>query len=138
MGRGFSGVGYCTVQDIKDLGLPAEALEEIDDTLIQGQIDTTAGVIDVYLASQYVLPLAEPYPEFLRRVNIDLAVCEIFLYRGYNPEEYDDNYAKRCERWMAILEDVSTGKLTIPGVEDDTPGVNEGAPKVHTSNLRGW
>jgi phage gp36-like protein len=131
-------MGYCTVQDIKDLGLPAEALEEIDDALIQGQIDTVQGVIDLFLASQYTLPLAEPYPEFLRRVNIDLAVCEIFLYRGFNPEEYDANYMKRCEKWMALLEDISTGKLTIPGVEDDTPDVSEGAPVVFTQPLRGW
>lgn len=131
-------MAYCTVQDLKDLGLPEEALEEIDDTLLQGQLDTTQGVIDVYLGSRYTLPLVAPYPEFLRRVNIDLAVCEIFLYRGFNPEEYDSNYMERCDKWMAMLEDISSGRLNVPGIEDQTPTISESAPRVQTSTVRGW
>lgn len=131
-------MGYCTVQDVKDIGLPEEALEELTDAQIQEQIDTVQGVIDVYI-SRYDLPLQTPYPDFLKRVNIDLAVCEIFLYRGYNPEEGNDqNYSARCERWLGMLDDIASGNLNIPGIIDETPTVNESAPKVKTSTLRGW
>jgi phage gp36-like protein len=126
---------YATVDDVKELGLPAAALEELTDAQIQGQLDTTAGVIDLYLGQAVDLPISAPYPEWLRRCNIDLAVCEIFLFRGYNPEEFDSSYKERCRKWMDILEDIAGGGLKPPGIDDGEP---TGGALVYTNPVRGW
>lgn len=138
------GVSYCTVQDMKDYGLPADgwaagsALEELTDEQIQGFLDMAQGKIDSYLAARYSLPLVSPFPDVLRRCNIDLARCDIFLYRGFNPEVYDSTYKEKCQAWMDWLQEVADGTAHVPGIEDQTPDVNEGAPRVITQDLRGW
>lgn len=137
-------MSYATVQDMKDFGLPADgwsagsALEELSDVQLQGFLDMAQGKIDSYLGSRYSLPLVAPYPESLRRCNLDLARCDVFLYRGFNPEVYDSTYKEKCESWTSWLEDVASGKINIPGIDDQTGTVSEGAPRVFTQSLRGW
>ena len=130
-------MAYVTVDEYKILGLPAEALEEVLDSEIQAHIDVAAGVIDSHL-SRYDLPLVAPFPEALKRVNTCLATWYILLWRGYNPETFDQGYRQAFEDCMAYLGKIASGELTLPGVEDQTPGVNEGAPRVTSQPLRGW
>lgn len=129
---------YATAADLKSLGLPPDAVEELTDSDIDDQLQASAGVMDLFLASQYALPLASPYPDFLRRCNVCLAVYHILLRRGYNPEEYDGNYKAQHDECMSMLKDISVGKLKVPGLIDDTPAVSESAPSVYTKQLRGW
>ena len=128
---------YATVADFKILGLPAEAVEELLDSDIDEQLKASAGVIDLHLPNN-VLPVIAPFPEFLRRCNVALAVWHVLLKRGFEPEGIDDKYKLAHDECMALLEKVSLGKLTIPGLVDSTPTVNEGAALVGTSCLRGW
>lgn len=130
-------MAYVTVDDYKVLGLPSDALEDLSDPDIQQFLDVAAGVIDSYL-SRYSLPLIAPYPEALKGTNVCLATWKILLHRGYNPETYDNNYREAYDRCMAFLEKVGSGEVTLPGVEDQTPGFEGGVPRVTTKPLRGW
>ena len=130
-------MAYVTVDEYKILGLPADALEELGDSDIQLFLDVAAGVIDSYL-SRYTLPLIAPYPEALKGVNVCLATWKILLHRGFNPETYDTNYREAYDRCMQFLEKVASGEVTLPGVEDQTPGQEGGVPRVSTKPLRGW
>lgn len=129
---------YATAADLKSLGLPPDALEDVDDADIDDQLLADAGVIDVFLAGQYTLPLSSPYPEFLRRTNVCLSTWHILLRRGYNPEGEDDNYKAQFDHCMQMLKMIAAGKLSVPGLIDNTPTVSEGAPRVNTSTARGW
>ena len=129
---------YSTAAELKQAGLPAEALEEVADADIDFQLQLSAGVIDSYLTARYSLPLSAPYPDALKRCNIDMAVFHILMRRGFNPEEYDANYKELHDACLEWLADVRDGKLTPPGMEDTTPATDEGAPLVFTSPARGW
>ena len=136
-GPGFLGVAYVTVAEYKVLGLPADALEEVLDSDILAHLDATAGIIDTYLASRYTLPLTTS-PEALKRCNSCLASWHILLWRGYNPETFDTGYKEAHDECLEWLRKVGSGELTIPGVEDQTPTIDEGAPGVRSDTLRGW
>jgi phage gp36-like protein len=126
-------MSYATPEDVKTIGLPEAALQEVPDAVIQSHLDSEAGLIDSYLAARYSLPLVAPYPEALRRANVFLAVCSILLWRGYNPETFDTLYSERCKQTMAWLEAVAAGRANVPGVVDSTPGKSESAPAVVTA-----
>ena len=128
---------YATVTDFKILGLPAEAIEELTDNEIDDQLKAAAGVIDLHLPNN-TLPVSAPYPEFLRRCNVCLARWSVLLRRGFEDDGIDNKYKEAFDECMALLEKISLGKLTIPGLIDATPTTREGAPLVSTSPLRGW
>lgn len=131
-------MAYATAADFRALGLPCSSVEEFDDVQIEAHLNAQAGMIDTYLTSRYTLPLSAPYPQALVAANVYLAVCSLLLWRGYNPEQEDDLYSKRCDSVKAWLVDVASGKVSIPGINDVTPGVNDAAPVVITQALRGW
>lgn len=131
-------MSYATPDDLRTLGLPPDALEELDNPAIQAQLTADAGVMDVYLSSQHTLPLAAPYPEALKRINVCLATYHILCRRGYNPEGPDRLYQDNYRDCMEMLKAISSGELSVPGIVDDTPDVNESAPLVTTMRNRGW
>lgn len=129
---------YATVQEFKTLGLPAAALEELTEADIEAQLQDASGIIDLHLSSRYTLPLVAPFPDALRRFCVCIATFHILLRRGYNPEEFDAGYSKEHDDCLELLERIAKGDLTIPGIEDQTPTVSEGRPRVSTQPLRGW
>jgi phage gp36-like protein len=129
---------YATAADLKQLGLPPEALEEVTDADIDAQIQASCGVIDSFLASRYTLPISAPYPDVLKRFSVDMAVFHILMRRGFNPESYDANYKELHDRAEEFFKDVASGKRQIPGIIDATPATKGGAPTVSTGSLRGW
>jgi phage gp36-like protein len=131
-------MSYATPDDLKEIGLPPEALEELTDPDIQAQLTADAGIMDFYIGAQYTLPILAPYPAGLVRINVCLATYHILMRRGFNPEGPDRLYAENFKSCMALLEDIKNGIVPIPGIEDSTPTVNEGAPQVATQPLRGW
>ena len=131
-------MSYATPDNLRALGLPPDALDELLDADIQAQLDADAGIMDVYLNAQYALPIAAPYPEALKRVNVCLATYHILCRRGYNPEGPDRLYQDNYRDCMKMLEAIASGELTVPGIVDDTPTVRESAPLVSTKPLRGW
>ncbi len=129
---------YATPSELKTLGLPEDALEELTDSDVNAQLTADAGIMDMYLGAQFTLPISPPYPEALKRINICLAVYHIMMRRGFNPETTDMLYKENYLECMKMLEDIRDGRLPLPGVEDDTPTVDEGIPQINTSPLRGW
>lgn len=129
---------YATAAELKQLGLPAEALEEVLDADIDAQIQASCGVIDAYLSARVTLPLSAPYPDVLKRFSVDMAVFHILMRRGFNPEEYDANYKELHDRAEDFFRDFAAGKVNIPGLIDATPSTSEGAPMVYTATARGW
>ena len=131
-------MSYATVQQVKDLGLPPDALEEVDDAQVQEFLTLQADVIDGYLGSTGLLPITVVSP-MLQRINIDLAVCDILMWRGYNAEDKDLLYCQRCDKWHSFLDDVARGIKHIPGIGDGGGGGT--APKaapVSTMSTRGF
>lgn len=112
-------MSYATVQQFKNLALPSDAIEELNDTQVQEFLDACAGVIDGYLAARYTVP-AVGNSLFLVRCNVDLAACDALAYRGYNPEQGDEVYKERCAMWYDKLESVRKGILDVPGLDDST------------------
>lgn len=130
----FQAMSYATPTDFRALGLPAAAVEELDDAQIQAHLTSCAGVIDSYLGARYALPLVAPFPAVLVRIEVDLAVCSVLLWRGYNPETFDTLYAERCKAAKAWLESVAAGRVSVPGAQDSSAGVNDGAPRAVTAS----
>lgn len=129
---------YASAAELKQLGLPAEALEDVTDADIDAQIQASCGVIDAYLSARVTLPISTPYPDVLKRFSVDMAVFHILMRRGFNPEAYDANYKELHDRAEMFFKDFAEGKVNIPGLIDATPSVSEGAPRISTGTARGW
>lgn len=131
---------YATVEELKVLAIPGPAIDEVSDADLDAQLQASAGMMDAYLAVRYSMPLVEGtgYPDALKRCNVDMATFHVMLRHGFDPQAYDANYKEMHDRCIDFLEMVRDGKLTIPGIEDQTPAVNESAPRVYTSEARGW
>lgn len=126
-------MSYSTPDDFRAIGLPPEQVAESTDSQIQAHLNASAGVVDSYLGSRFTLPLSQPAPEVLVRIEVDLAVCSYLLWRGYNPETFDTLYSERCKQARAWLEAVAAGRVSIPGAVDSSPGESGSAPKVATA-----
>lgn len=129
-------MSYATVQQFKNLALPSDAVEELNDCQIQEFLDACAGVIDGYLAARYTVP-ATGSSQFLVRCNVDLAACDALAYRGYNPEQGDEVYKERCAMWHDKLESVRKGILDVPGLDDsDGSASREGRAQARSKYPR--
>lgn len=131
-------MSYATPDELKTLGLPADALEELTDPDIQAQLDADAGVMDMYIGARYSLPISAPFPQALVRINVCLSVYQIMMRRGFNPEGPDALYKENYLSCMEMLGEIRDGRLPLPDIVDNTPGVNEGTALVSTQDLRGW
>jgi phage gp36-like protein len=130
-------MSYASVQQFKNLALPSDAIEELNDCQITEFLEAAAGVIDGYLSSRYTVP-ALGNSQFLLRCNIDLAACDALAYRGYNPEQGDEVYKERCEMWHRKLEDVRKGVIDVPGIDSTDPNANrEGRAQSRSKKPRG-
>lgn len=130
-------MSYATPQQFYDLGLPNDAVSEMDDVQIEEFLEASAGVMDAFLASQYDVPI-QTTSNFLVRINVDLAACDILNWRGYNPEEGDEVYKERCAMWMKTLMEIRDGSLSVPGVDDQEGQSGAGRPTAVTNPRRGW
>jgi len=131
-------MSYATPTELKTLGLPADALEEVTDPDIQAQLDADAGIMDMYIGARYSLPISAPYPEALKRINVCLTVYHIMMRRGFNPEGPDALYKENYLECMGMLGEIRDGRLPLPDIVDSTPTVDEGTVGVSTKALRGW
>jgi phage gp36-like protein len=131
---------YATEQQFRDLGLPSSALEEVTSGMIDLHLQMASGFADSFLANRYPIPIS-PTPSALVRCVIDIAVYELLLRRGYNPETYDTQYRTRYEDAKSWLEAIYNRDADLPGVSEiptDTATGNARAPRVLTRPERGW
>lgn len=131
---------YATDQQLRDLGLPSSALEEVSSGVIDLHLQMASGFADSYLSNRYTVPIASP-PAALVRCVIDIAVYELLLRRGYNPETYDTQYRARYEDARTWLEAVYNREADLPGLSETPSSGASGtgrAPRVLSREERGW
>lgn len=130
---------YATEQQFRDLGLSDGALEEVTSSVIDLHLEMASGLADSYISNRYAVPVS-PIPAALTRVVVDIAVYEILLRRGYNPETYDTNYRLRYEDAIKWLEAIYQRAADLPGVPETGVGdLSTGrASRVVTRPERGW
>jgi len=129
-------MAYATTADLAH-GLPARALAPLSLADQGWYLDNAAAEMDTYLRARYTLPLVST-PYELRACNVALAVCDILVFLGLNPGEYDALYASRCERWRQWLRDLAAGKVSLDDAIDATPGASAGGPVLDSLPSRGW
>jgi len=130
---------YATIADLRDAGLPPEALEGIDGREQVKFLGRAGDTIDTYLRSHNTLPISgalkdattglNTYPGELIRCSVIIAAYDLIQWRGYNADEYDGGFRLRYEDCISWLESLAKGAVSLGNV-DTTPTTNEGAPKV--------
>ena len=148
---------YATTQDLRDGGLPPEALEGIDGREIVKFLSRSGDMIDTYLRSHHTLPIAgalldtngtNTFPGELIRCNVIMASYDLIVWRGFAPAGDDESWETRFDKCIEWLKMLASGAVSLGDV-DDTPGTREGAPKVQNNGsgtvnaapdgqVRGW
>lgn len=129
-----------TIAQLRQLGLDAYSLDQMATADKQVGLDAASARIDSALATQFTLPILEPYPLDIIECECVLASWTLLMVRGYNaPTGVDENIRKRYEYWEAYLDKVSKGEL-VPNVVDSGTGTAAGAtgPSVITATQRGY
>jgi phage gp36-like protein len=140
---------YASAAELLALGLPAEALSDADPDAYLRQ---ASGLIDSYLTGRYKLPLQgslgnpSTFPAPLPAAAIAIAAWEILTTKGFNPDQYDENYRVRRNFYLGDpergtkgwLDKLAAGAVSISAALDATPTVYEGAAVVATGSARGW
>lgn len=129
---------YAQVSDLLKYGLPAEAVNGIDNATLQAELDAASTLADSYLRGRYALPLVSYDVELTMNVCW-LAAYNILASRGYNPEQGADSiYQTRFERATAWLRDVQRQAAHPNVTPQPTNDATMGFPQVDTAPDRGW
>lgn len=129
---------YATIDEFKMLGLPPNTVKNVENAVLNAFLTKASGKIDSFLRGQYSLPLTSPYPDEIVMTAICLARYMFMVWRGYRPDEFDDEIRKSYEDCLAWLKMIQDGTVSLDGAADNTPSVYEGAPRVNTKANRGW
>ena len=127
---------YASTTDLASVGLPAVALTSIPLAQQDEFLQHAGDLIDTYLQSQYTLPITgalgppNTFPGSLVRCNVTICCYELLTFRGYNPDEYDQNWRLKYEDCMRWLESLAKGEVSLLPGDDSSPTINEGAPKI--------
>ena len=134
---------YCTIPQLAQYGIRAEALRSISPSDLQAAIVAASGTIDGYLRSRYKLPLVA-WGEDLRLICARLAVYQLVVTRGFNAARAgDDQIEKQYEISLDTLKAIPNNKYS-PDVTDSSvgaaPGVSapSGTVQVFSDSSRGY
>lgn len=129
---------YCTLPELKDLGINPEAFSLVTADRRAQMIRSKSDVIDGYLG-RFVLPLVS-WGSDLRECCAVLVGVALIKNRGTNPETRDSLDLEE-QKWITWLTNVSKG-IVIPRVVDSSPGSSPGVsaprPIVISSRQRGF
>lgn len=139
-------MGYCTITDLTNVGIRAEALSPISAPSKQAAIDAAAEQMDSYFRARYKLTDAVPgweqfaaWGQDVVRANAILAVWDLMVVRGYNPASGADGTLRmRYDDTILWLRDVAAQKAqpNVTPKMHETSGYNQ--PRVLTAAKRGW
>lgn len=130
-------MAYCTLADIKDQVEESRLIQLTDDegagTIGTARVDKAiadAGEeIDGYVGSRYTVPL-NPAPAILRKLAVDIAVCNLFARRDKAPE----GRVERYKTAIRFLEQVALGRISLGAADPDgTPPASD-APQMSADN----
>jgi phage gp36-like protein len=130
---------YCASADLALYGVRAEALANIDASILQANIAVASDMIDSYLRSRFTLPLLA-WGSDLTGACAAIAVYGIIKVRGFNSARSSDEQIKASyDEAIHWLIDISNEKAT-PDVTDSSPasfpGDVSGAGTVQVSSYR--
>ena len=98
-------VGEAELINLTDRAVPPSGAVDAD--VVGAALAGADAAIDGYVRSRYALPI-DPAPALLRELAVDLA---IYALHRWDPPEV---VTARRDQAMALLRDVSTGKVTLP------------------------
>lgn len=124
---------YCTLGELKDLGLNPEAFVETPAPRRHSAISTRSTFIDGYLTGRFTLPLVT-WGDDIKRCCAILASIDLIRNRGVSPDDADD-LDKQEDRQIKWLERLAAGVVTPPGA---TVGQSGGRPMVISGTSRGF
>lgn len=134
---GTAHVIYCVPEDIYRFSIRRPALEDIDqeEQLIAciAATDRAAG----YVNNAYRLPL-KAWGDDLRSAAACLAGAQLLAARGVDPEGPDALVFDREAKALDWLSRLANGRLSPPGMIDQTPETFEGGSVVVSRPKRGW
>ncbi len=110
---------------VADLDKDGVADQEVIEKALLGADD----VCNAYLSAQYAIPVT-PTPGVVRTCAIDIAVYRMALQRGGRTDEMRVRY----EDALALLEKISTGKVGLGQLPQDTDG--DGTPDTDPNAKR--
>ena len=130
---------YASAAQFYDLGIASSALEDVNQGVIDLHLQMASGFADSFLTNRYTIPIS-PIPSALVRCVIDIAVYELLIRRGYNPETYDTQFRARYDDARTWLQAVYAREADLPGVSETPSGASGTgrAPRVITKSQRGW
>lgn len=116
---------YCTVADLSQYGIRAEALSNIDASILQVNISAASDVIDSYLRSRFKLPLLT-WGSDITAACAGIAVYRSIRVRGFNSARAADETIKDAyDEAIKWLVDISNERA-MPDVTDSTPSAGPG------------
>ena len=127
---------YATIQDLRDLGLPPEALTNIDARALMKFLTNAGDLIDTYAIKKNALPLSgsllptNTFPGSIVRCNIIIAAYDLIVWRGFQPDAVDDQFQSRYDNCIEWLKELAKGAVSLLPTADATPNTSEGAPRV--------
>jgi phage gp36-like protein len=155
---------YAGLIELKALGLPSSAfvppigmaIEELEEAVAR-QCVAVSSKVDTYLRGRYAVPLtgalavaatavtpATPNtykPEFVKAVT-DIVALDFLTWRGFNPDQYDDVFAKRSEAAYKWLQDIAKGTAVVdlppPPPTDPGSAPSPGKAGISSRPRRGW
>ena len=124
-------MAYCTIDDLKK-ALPETILIRLTDDISIGAVDkvkaeealtSAAEEIDAYIGGKVKLPIAGTAPPILGKINIDIAIYNLYTRVK---EEIPQTRTDRYKNAVRLLEKISKGEISI-GLQPmpDPPGKGE-------------
>jgi phage gp36-like protein len=137
-------VAYATTQDVLDrlgadvaLRLAKDPEGELDTAKLERALADATGEVDSYLGQRYSIPVS-PVSEQLVRIVLDLAIFQLFMWRGFDPER---DVEVKIARDAAVqwLERVARGLAGIGAAEPpkDVGAEVEAATRVFSREKMG-
>jgi len=118
---------YCLSADLSQYGIRAEALGNIDASILQVNIAAASDVIDSYLRSRFTLPLLT-WGSDITAACANIAVYKILTVRGFNSARGADEVIRQSyEDAIKWLVDISNERA-MPDVTDSSSGSQQGEP----------
>lgn len=116
---------YCTPDEVRRLGVAAEALANVSAALIAEHLITNTDDIDDKLCKRWKLPLTK-WPSSLRKHLAAITAWTVLSHRGVNPTTGDVDLQKRHDKAWKDVMDLAENRAGSPdGYVDSTPTVTE-------------
>lgn len=122
-------MAYITLQDMQSRR-PDETIIQLTDDKNTGSVDQDKvdvaiadadDEINLFINSQYTVPLTAPVPSKIKAISCDIAIYNLYKNRG--PSEKIRTQYKDARR---ILEQIAARKITLPIATAPTSGIGGG------------